>query len=218
MVLAHAVRAFEEARRRAAAAGVRRLRAPSGIREEKEAAWAANEPEEAPHRGAAGRRGDLSRAIGKTVHAALERWDFRDRALLAREVARCAREPALEAALDAGEVARGAMEALAGLLASDLPARFREAEILGREIPLLLEEDGGTWRGWIDLLQRENGEVVVVDWKTDSDARFEETGPARHGPQLAIYGRAVQRALGLDRPPRCELAHVRTGRAIPVPA
>jgi ATP-dependent exoDNAse (exonuclease V) beta subunit len=109
------------------------------------------------------------------------------------------------------------MEALEGLLASDLPARLQRAEILGREIPLLLEEAGSTWRGWIDLLLRENGEVVVVDWKTDADDRFEETGPARHGPQLRLYARAVQRALGLARPPRCELAHVRTGRAIPVP-
>jgi ATP-dependent helicase/nuclease subunit A len=215
--LADAVRAFERARERAAGSTVRRLRAPSGIHEEAEAARAATEPEAVPDRRAGGRRGDLPRAIGKAVHAALERWDFRDRALLAREVARCAREPALEAAFDPGDVARGAMEALEGLLASELPARFRRAEILGREIPILLEEDGVIWRGWIDLLLRENGEVVVVDWKTDSDARFEETGPDHHGDQLRIYARAVQRALGLDRPPRCELAHVRTGRAIPVP-
>jgi ATP-dependent helicase/nuclease subunit A len=215
--LADAVRAFERAREQATAGRVRRLRAPSGIHEEAEAARAATEPEAVPDRRAGGCRGDFPRAIGKAVHAALERWDFRDRALLAREVARCAREPALEAALDPGDVARGAMEALEGLLASELPERFRRAEILGREIPILLEEDGVIWRGWIDLLLRENGEVVVVDWKTDSDARFEETGPDHHGDQLRIYARAVQRALGLDRPPRCELAHVRTGRAIPVP-
>ncbi len=82
---------------------------------------------------------------------------------------------------------------------------------------MLLHEDDVTWWGSIDLLIREGDETVVLDWKTDDDPKFTQTAAARHGAQLRVYARAVQRALGLAALPRCELAHVRTGKTVIVP-
>jgi len=64
--------------------------------------------------------------------------------------------------LSVATVGLGAIEALGAFTASDLPRRFARAEILGREVPMLLEEDGVTWWGWIDLIIREGREVVVI--------------------------------------------------------
>ena len=111
-------------------------------------------------------------------------------------------------------VERAARAVLETFLASDLAVRLREVELLGREMPMLLRDDAGvTWRGSIDLLYRRDGSVVVADYKTDED----ETGAAeRYAPQMQIYRDAVQRALGLEDPPRAELWMLRSGRVIPL--
>jgi len=63
--------------------------------------------------------------------------------------------------------------------------------------------------GSIDLLHRdpESGELVVVDYKTDrpGPAGLAPERRAEYARQGAVYQRALQRALGLPRPPRFEL-------------
>lgn len=49
--------------------------------------------------------------------------------------------------------------------------------------------------GQIDLVFIENGEAVIVDYKTDHIREISEL-PARYAGQLAIYGEAVEKALG----------------------
>ena len=213
---AGAVRAFEDAAERARTAAVSRFRAPSGLREEME--WKDTGEEEISRRAPATLTSMLPRAIGLAVHAALEKWDFEDRGALDRILAAAAREVALDLDLAPEEVEGASSVAIAGLLASDLPARLRRATLLGREVPMLLEEDGVIWWGSIDLLIREGGETVVLDWKTDDDPGFAQNAASRHGGQLRVYARAVRRALGLSALPRCELAHVRTGKTVIVPA
>jgi ATP-dependent exoDNAse (exonuclease V) beta subunit len=54
----------------------------------------------------------------------------------------------------------------------------------------------------------------VADYKTDAD----DTRAAElYAQQLAVYARAVRRALDLEDLPRAELWMIRTGRVIPVP-
>jgi len=94
--------------------------------------------------------------------------------------------------------------------------RALRSSVLARELPLLAEASGSPALdgvvGTLDLLYRdpESGEMVVADFKTDAiapDAVAEAVAEkvARYRPQLELYGRAVAKALALDRPPRLEL-------------
>jgi ATP-dependent helicase/nuclease subunit A len=119
--------------------------------------------------------------------------------------------------VDRKSLEREAGEVLEAFLRSSLVERFREVEILDRELPLILAgEDGRLYRGYIDMLYRDPaGELVVADFKTDRDSdpnRLRET----YAAQLDAYGRAVQLALGLPAPPRVELWHLRSGGVIPL--
>ena len=112
---------------------------------------------------------------------------------------------------------------LARLARSPLLARLRalRPSVLARELPLLADlpsdcEAGASALdgivGTLDLLYRDpaSGEVVVADFKTDEIPEEQVEAAiaakvARYRPQLELYGRAVQSAMALDRPPRLEL-------------
>ena len=86
-------------------------------------------------------------------------------------------------------------------------------------VPLLLPGGEGEpdWRGSIDLVYRgDDGAPVVADFKTDRDGDA-ETLVERYGPQLAVYARAVESALGLRAAPRAEIWHLPSGTRIEVP-
>ncbi len=89
-------------------------------------------------------------------------------------------------------------------------------QIIGREIPLLLQPQDATvdsaddtqrtplwaYAGAIDMLYRDptDGRLVVADYKTDADP-----DPGRYALQLSTYARAMQRALRVSQAPRTEL-------------
>ncbi|MFQ5457752.1 MAG: UvrD-helicase domain-containing protein [Myxococcota bacterium] len=207
--LADAVRRFERDRASAVAASFERLRAPSGIREN---LAPAGEDEERPRAPSA----DRGRLTGIAVHAALAAWDFRDPADLANHLAAASRNACAGAPAEAEAVRENGRRVLAGFLDSDLPERFARAEIMGREVPMLLAEGDTTWWGWIDVILKENGRIIVADWKTDADRDFPKTGPQRYAGQLGVYARGVRDALGLPDLPGCELIHVPTATVVPV--
>ena len=96
------------------------------------------------------------------------------------------------------------------LLASDLAPALGSLEIVGKEIPFLLEADGERWTGTIDLLYRaSDGRLVVADYKTDRDPPDEP--PEAYRRQLAIYARAVARLFQGEPAPARELLYVRHG-------
>jgi ATP-dependent exoDNAse (exonuclease V) beta subunit len=83
----------------------------------------------------------------------------------------------------------------------------------GRETPILFDYEGLLIRGAIDLWFEENGEIVLVDYKTDStisDERLQE-----YSMQLRLYAVALSRALR-RRVDRIVLAVLRAGREIDV--
>jgi ATP-dependent exoDNAse (exonuclease V) beta subunit len=55
---------------------------------------------------------------------------------------------------------------------------------------------------------------VVVDYKTG--AATQGHADDRHRDQVRIYRRALQAALGLDRPPRGELWYLASGEVVKV--
>jgi ATP-dependent helicase/nuclease subunit A len=133
----------------------------------------------------------LARAVGRIVHARLAGM----------------KTP------DVGEGHDEAESLLRLLDASPLAARLATLAILGREVPMLLGEDGARWHGTIDLLYRDrDGTIVVADYKTDAT---DDGAIARHGDQLGVYARAVRRAMPGERV-RAELWMLRTGRILEV--
>jgi ATP-dependent helicase/nuclease subunit A len=80
-----------------------------------------------------------------------------------------------------------------------------------REVPVAAVIDGLTIEGFIDLLVEDGGDLVVVDYKTDtarSDAEL-DAAVERYRPQGAAYALALEHLLG--RPvTRCVFVFART--------
>jgi len=157
---------------------------------------------------------NASRAVGTAVHRWLEAWPG-DGAPAATDALRLlARETAGQEGVDADEVEQEVMEIAKSFLGSPLAGKLREAQVLGREIPVLLRRGETAWSGAVDLLYRDpSGTHVVADFKTDREDD-ERLLAERYREQVGIYREAVQVALGLTAPPRAELWLVRQGKIV----
>ncbi len=99
--------------------------------------------------------------------------------------------------LDARAAADASTHA-ARALALPLFERVRRARRSWRELRLWFPEGAHLVEGVVDLVFEEDGELVVVDYK--SDAITEEQSreqAAHHAPQLQLYGRGLAQAVGL---------------------
>ncbi|MDQ1471206.1 MAG: ATP-dependent helicase/nuclease subunit [Bryobacterales bacterium] len=97
-------------------------------------------------------------------------------------------------------------------LQSELGRRAASATRSEREWDFIADIGGTVVRGSVDLWFEENGEIVLVDYKTDATPIH----PDDYAPQLAIYALALERALGV-RPARAYLHFLRPNRIIEVP-
>ncbi|MAG55908.1 MAG: hypothetical protein CMJ83_06425 [Planctomycetes bacterium] len=176
------------------------------------------------------RTATFARQIGTAVHRFLERLDLASDPVWAAAQALSRVDTDLAELLPPADVPRAAREARAfieSLASSQLIERLRALgdDLLGREVPLLLEPDTrhdgalGAIVGQIDLLYRDpaTGDIVVADYKTDVVAEPELTDHARayHG-QGHAYVEAVRRALNLGAPPRFELWFLHHDRVVVV--
>jgi ATP-dependent exoDNAse (exonuclease V) beta subunit len=133
-----------------------------------------------------------ARRFGIAVHAVLEAADLSDPSslgALAEWQARVQRLPG-----EAARIERAARGALA--LPAVVESRGRTVR---REVPVAFLEDGVLVEGQIDFVaEREDGSLLVADFKTDAVRSIEEARErARaYAPQLALYARALERATG----------------------
>jgi ATP-dependent helicase/nuclease subunit A len=75
--------------------------------------------------------------------------------------------------------------------------RARSAERVWRELRLWFPEGEELVEGAVDLVFEEQGELVVVDYKTDRIADEQAVAQAaHHAPQLQLYGRGLAQASG----------------------
>ncbi|MCP3980870.1 MAG: UvrD-helicase domain-containing protein [bacterium] len=155
-------------------------------------------------------------AVGDLLHRWLESWDGKD-GVESKRLEQLARTIADTREVEAEPLLAESRELVGSFLQSGLAARWREVEIVGREIPLLLRDpDGTTVRGQLDLLYREpGGDLVVADFKTDRTTNADELSD-RYRSQLETYASAVQHAMSLLFPPRMELWVLRSGERVPV--
>jgi ATP-dependent exoDNAse (exonuclease V) beta subunit len=162
----------------------------------------------------------VAAAVGTAVHALLERFDWNgrdpeaewsDRVAELRVALTRLASPQRERAL------ASAQEVLATLRGGALWTALRALapHTLARELPVLVPSEGadsdaiGATVGAVDWIywDPDAREVVVVDFKTDrvdGSAAVAERRE-RYRLQAERYRRAVERSLGLGRPPRFEL-------------
>jgi ATP-dependent helicase/nuclease subunit A len=95
-------------------------------------------------------------------------------------------------------------------LESELGMRSRAAIRSEREWDFIVDVNGTLVRGTIDLWFEENGEIHIVDYKTNAVASSD------YGPQLALYGLALERAFG-KRPAHAWLHFLRPDKLVEVP-
>jgi ATP-dependent helicase/nuclease subunit A len=96
------------------------------------------------------------------------------------------------------------------LEAQELAARFQMPDGAKHEFDFMFAVEDIVLRGQIDLWYEQDGELVLVDFKTD---RVEE--PESYGLQLRFYALALERYLG-RLPDRAVLFYLRSGRALEI--
>jgi ATP-dependent helicase/nuclease subunit A len=156
------------------------------------------------------------RGFGSLVHRLLEWAPLEDVA-----VGRADRVRAMAAALapsfglDAEAAGRAAIQVERAL---GLPVieRARRAARVWRELSLWFPDGPHLVEGIVDLVFEEEGQLVVVDYKSDAIAEDEAlVQAAHHAPQLQLYGRGLAQATGLPVRERFVL-FTALGRVVPV--
>ncbi len=94
---------------------------------------------------------------------------------------------------------------------SALGKRAAAASRSEREWDFIADIHGTLVRGSIDLWFDEDGEIIIVDYKTDKDRRVES-----YAPQLALYALAIEKAFG-RRPREAWLHFLRSNTPVAVP-
>jgi len=140
----------------------------------------------------AGRAGAL--ALGSAVHRIMELCDLADEASLARIAEAAAGELGMpEVAGEAAELAAACWRARPVRAAAR--AGVADADAVHREVPVGALLDGVVVNGAVDLLYRDDGGWVVVDYKTDRGTEPDEL-LARYRPQGGAYALAAEAVLG----------------------
>ena len=135
---------------------------------------------------AARRAGSRNRAAGILLHRVLELWDGRgDPAVLLDRIA-------TESAAGPESVQK-VRQRLAAIARSEMLQRIARAETIGRELPLQLIENGVPALRRIDLLVREHGRELVVDYKSGA---FDPHRAERDRLQVKAYCEAVSAMTG----------------------
>ena len=137
------------------------------------------------------RRGRAGTSVGRTVHAVLQAIDLANGEGIAdRARAQAAAEGIPERESEIVRLARAAVE-------SDVVRRAVASGRYWREVPVAAEVGAGSLHGFIDLLFEEDGELVVVDYKTDL-VGAEEAGEAvaRYRLQGGAYAYSIGQVTG----------------------
>jgi ATP-dependent exoDNAse (exonuclease V) beta subunit len=135
----------------------------------------------------------VGRSFGSLVHQILE-WIPFDEPGRARPMAE-ALAPRFGLDAEGAQRAAAAVERTLGL---PVIARALRAARVFRELPLVFPEESDLVEGVVDLVFEEDGELVVVDYKSDGIAPEQAIDQAaHHAPQLRLYGRGLTQATGL---------------------
>jgi hypothetical protein len=101
-------------------------------------------------------------------------------------------------ALKQAEVYRG-VELVRWGLSSPVLARAARSARVWRELPFVYHDQGSLIEGFVDLAFEEDGEMVVVDFKTDAVKGSQELEERVHhyAPQGVVYAMALEEITGM---------------------
>ncbi len=155
------------------------------------------------------------RDFGSLVHRLLE-WVPLEDVEAGREdrVRAMAEALAPSFGLDAEAAGRAAQQ-VERVLRLPVLDRARRSTRLWRELSLWFPDGAHLVEGIADLVFEENGQLVVVDYKSDAIAGDQALAQAaHHAPQLQLYGRGLAQAAGLPVGERLVL-FTALGRTVP---
>jgi ATP-dependent helicase/nuclease subunit A len=136
--------------------------------------------------------------VGDLAHRFLQMWDFKAdannfEALLDDFISRVLPQ---EFHSTRREIESELQDNFRGFFGSQAYVELAGAQILGREVPLLMPWDGKIMEGVIDVIYEHDGLLYLADYKTDRIAPSElSQGAERYHQQAEIYTRAVVQAL-----------------------
>jgi ATP-dependent helicase/nuclease subunit A len=165
---------------------------------------------------AAAAAGAGGRDFGSLVHRLLEWVPLED-----AEPGRADRVRAMAEALAPSfaldrEAASRAADQVDRALGLPVVDRARRATRVWRELSLWFPDGAHLVEGIVDLVFEEDGQLVVVDYKSDAITEDQALAQAaHHAPQLQLYGRGLAQAAGLPVRERLVL-FTALGRAVPV--
>jgi ATP-dependent exoDNAse (exonuclease V) beta subunit len=156
------------------------------------------------------------RDFGSLVHRLLE-WAPLEDAAPGRAGRVSAMAEALAPSFGQGAAAaERAARQVERVLAMPLVERARRAPRVWRELQLWFPDGAELVEGIVDLVFEEDGQLVVVDYKSDAIAEEQAVAQAaHHAPQLQLYGRGLAQASGLPVRERL-VVFTALGRAVPV--
>ncbi|MBR2275969.1 MAG: UvrD-helicase domain-containing protein, partial [Lachnospiraceae bacterium] len=135
---------------------------------------------------------------GSAVHRLFELWNYRVEAS-PESIQSFLRDSADRGRIEQELIDTVSERELLNFFQSDLAKRMQRADQEGklyREQPFVIRLDGQLIQGIIDAFFIEEGEIVVVDYKTDRVNESTEL-VKRYELQLEYYARALQRLLGI---------------------
>ncbi len=103
---------------------------------------------------------------------------------------------------------------LSEFIGSEAYKELQAAQILGREVPILLNWDGQIMRGIIDILYKTDDHIIIADYKADHVTITDLPMKAeKYQRQKEVYVEAVKRCLKTDNP-EFKLIFLRVGKAV----
>jgi ATP-dependent helicase/nuclease subunit A len=144
---------------------------------------------------------ELPRRIGELAHRFLENWDFAANPAPFRAGLETFLEKWIgpEQQENRKHMQSELEEIFDSFFSSAAYRELQAAEILGREVPLLMPWHGRIMEGVIDLLYEKDGRLFLADYKTDRVERDElAEAAARYHHQVEIYSEAARRVLKKD--------------------
>ena len=136
------------------------------------------------------RRGRAGTSIGRALHAVMQSADLAsgsDIEVWARAFVAAEGIPDRES--EVAGLARRSID-------SPVVRRAVNSRLYWREVPVAVPIARGSLQGFIDLMFEEDGQLVVVDYKTDTLAEGDDSVTESYRIQGAAYALALQRATG----------------------
>ena len=117
---------------------------------------------------------------------------------------------------DAEFIKAEVLKILSGFIDSEAYKELQGAQILGREIPILLKWNGQIMRGTIDVLYKIDDRIIIADYKTDHVKPSDLQARAeKYQHQREVYIEAVKRCLQIDNP-EFKLIFLRLGKVMSI--